>query len=64
MILVFHWRQAHGDENYEMETGKIYTKFYFQNLKVTDITEDLGAKMRIILKGILKKFHVEMNVLR
>lgn len=50
--------KAHGDEKYEVGRGKIYTKFYLQNLKVTDNLEDSGVKMRVILKGKLKKFHV------
>jgi len=43
-----------------VERAKIYTKFYLQNLKVTDNLEDLGVKMRMILKRMLKKFHVEI----
>jgi hypothetical protein len=39
-----------------VERGKIYTKFYLQNLKVTDNLADLGVKLRLILKGMLENF--------
>jgi hypothetical protein len=52
--------KAQGDEKYEVGRGKIYTKFHLPNLKVTGNLEDLCVRVKIILKGILKKFHVGM----
>jgi len=53
--------KARGAEKYEVGRGKFDTKFYLQNLKLTDNLEGLGVEMRRILKGMLKKFHVEMG---
>jgi hypothetical protein len=41
---------------YKVGRGKICTKFYLQIPKETDSVEDLGVRMRMTIKGILKNF--------